>query len=273
MTWRNIFSEASLKEMRLKIKDLEKEDIDMNFSEEDRKKLMNFYRKNDIPLEVLPKTLLATPTEKPESIMVTPAKVVQKTARNPNQRDFEDPKIKKRVKKSGTMNVNMVINEGGSNLKPMMSGNLQGMETMNKIPLNLKENLKGPASTANVKTTLETNIISRKTKESISLEKDNNIGQINSGNMQNNGNLNKNVVEEKKSLNPAKEKEDDILKEKLRNLFGGVKQNSQQMFFYILYKSFKDEMSRQIVKKTLNVANIKTFIFFQERNLIIRKIF
>ena len=47
--------------------------------------------------------------------------------------------------------------------------------------------------------------------------------------------------------------------EKLRSLFTIMRQNNPQIFFYILYKNFKDEMTNQTTKKTLQISMIKRY--------------
>ena len=302
MTWRNIFADASLEEMKVKIKYLEKEDIDLNFSEEDRQKLINYYRTNDIPLESLPKSLWGP--ERPERqerlepapMMIPRANpmVQMKTPRPQAQRDLEDtkdPKIKKKVKKSTTANVNMVgthqaLSEqtikntnvsGISGVMPinqsanMMNTTIQmdSVASMRQLP-NFTENMniKGQSNTTSLPTksqkavnpqNVEMNNMARQ-RESLEKTPNTNMVLPTQSNLttttQQNNEGNKKVVEEKKNVN----KDDEMLKEKLRNLFGGIKQNNQQMFFYVLYKNFKDEMSKQMAIKTLHIANIKTYL-------------
>lgn len=305
MTWRNIFADSSLEEMKTKIKYFEKEDIDLNFSEEDRQKLINYYRTNDIPLDSLPKPLWGP--ERQERLepapMVNPRANTMVPIKNPRpqmQRDLEDtkdPKIKKKVKKNTTANVNMVRTDQASSEQTIKNTNVSGVSgvmpinpnanimnttiqmdsvaSMRQLPASFTEsmNIKGQSNTTPIQTKSQkvTNIqnveLNNMAKQRESLEKTQNNNMTISTpstltTTPQNNEGNKKAVEEKKIVN----KDDEMLKEKLRNLFGGIKQNNQQMFFYVLYKNFKDEMSKQMAKKTLHIANIKTYfviIFFQ----------
>lgn len=292
--------------MKVKIKYLEKEDIDLNFSEEDRQKLINYYRTNDIPLESLPKPLWGPERlerqERLEPAMMNPRANPMVQMKNPRpqvQRDLEDtkdPKIKKKVKKNTIANMNMVGTNQASSEQTIKNTNVSGVSgimpinpsanmmnttiqmdsvaSMRQLPANFTEsmNIKGQNNTTSLPAksqkvanpqNVEMNNMPRQ-RESLEKTQNTNMAISTQNNLtattQQNNEGNKKVVEEKKNVN----KDDEMLKEKLRNLFGGIKQNNQQMFFYVLYKNFKDEMSKQMAKKTLHIANIKTYFVYYD---------
>ncbi len=208
--------------MSFKIKDLEKEDIDCNFSEEDRQKLLDYYIKNEISLESLPKHL------KTREI---PHKTPGKTPRNSVLKDLEGPKIKKKLKKA---------------INPEISlPKFQNLDTIvKKSPAIPEKNVMNVHKSA-IRAT-EMHQMEKIEKNSAIIKE---IALNHPINNINNGLQNMVRVEENK--------EEEETKEKLRNLFAVMRENNPQIFFYILYKNFKDEMSRQISKKSLQISNIK----------------
>ena len=233
MTWRSIFQESSLKEMSFKIKDLEKEDIDCNFSEEDRQKLLDYYKKNEISLNLLPKHL------KNREIPVILTKSSQKTARNPLHKDLDGPKIKKKVKKA--INNNEISLAKFQNLDTIVKKN---PIIPNKDVMNIKSNMMVAVMQQMEKI--------EKIEKNAAVIKEIALNHPLQNNIQN-------------MARGEENKEEEETKERLRNLFAVMRQNNPQIFFYILYKNFKDEMSRQISTKNQQISNIKMYDKIQKK--------
>lgn len=281
MTWRKIFQEVYLREMRVKILDIEKEDIEASFSEDDLRKLYEYYKKNDISLDYLPKI------NKPAEVLHDPNNISmknpQKRPRNSNSKDIDDPKIKKKLKKAPINNkdINSVpliksLNPSLINTAqkipnisighPIPNTNFNNLNNPNMFPssqlidMNEKKNkLNMNIFNNNEKEkNIEKNIVAPKKNVPINIQQtNNNANSMIANNNNNNHHAFKKAPDEKKVAVP-KENIDDVSKEKLKSLISNfLKENNFQIFFYILYKNFKDEMSRQFPKKVVQISNLK----------------
>lgn len=310
MTWRQIFQENLLQEMRVKILDIEKEDIDCNFSDEDFRKLYEYYKKNDISLELLPKlqkkheTVPVSHINSNSANLNMSSKTPQKRVKNP----IDEPKIKKKIKKNTNNNeINTTISmKTGNNNNSLMSlkpNNVQNFPNpsqnnanisinnaniknntaiyMNKIPtqnpfeINDNKNHTNIISfnsnnnnnnfqnkNLNLENNFEKSLATTQNKTSslnMTPTTNNNNNVITNPNpmIPNSNNFSKKPPDDKKTMN-AKDNLNELSKEKLKNLISPfLKEKNAEIFFYILYKNFKDEMSRQFPKKTVQLSNIK----------------
>lgn len=234
MTWRGCLSDSVLQEMRIRVLRQINDDINTNFSDEDRKKLIDFYKRNNLNTEELEKRKNFNGNN------------VRNSSPERNNNIIADGrKIKKKVKKNEEIQQPPIFRKNNENPNPntilQLKNQIQFLNALNPIePKKIIPTvpLQNPPINNNSN---QSNTISSNSNNNNNIVNNNNQNPITISNNNNNNNQ---------------------LIEKIKDIFKNFKKNNNNpLFFYILYKSFKEnyEMTKQSNKKEINLNSIKTY--------------